>query len=470
MNDDGMETDEETGGAGTNSGAVDDEEFSRILDGESEENDDEDSDSGLEDPEKALKLQQDCQKRKRAQQNSQGTIRKVQRAVVGKKLPSQSGGLSRSIRNFVRFMMGMPATISEYPAAPNRSQWDLWHHWAETRYDKMVKHLAEYTEKHKEVSKSVFKEMYKDEVTHIRKNLSPPAFQAAPDVLNSDLNIPINVKKACEQEVRIAGFGRITFEWEARSFTASPWNATLGSILIKHYFNWAKSQPGTLWDDTSCMELILDRWVKGQGRLMSQAGRQEGKSAEELKAEKARKASISRIKSKIAEKRRAAAIKKMGNQPSLALLFNKETVSDWEDQTPPAKPKRIDLVWRSEAFKRCSHKLDEISLTMTKTTNESKSTRKLLQRDSVEVKPDVEPEFDQIPRKLPEDAYNANFLSNISLVEREHLDPQPGIDLEGKYQILEEMTRRGGPGAARSARGSIGDLGMSSLQGPSTGS
>jgi hypothetical protein len=41
MNDDGMETDDETGGAGTSSRAVDDEEFSRILDGESEENDDE---------------------------------------------------------------------------------------------------------------------------------------------------------------------------------------------------------------------------------------------------------------------------------------------------------------------------------------------------------------------------------------------------------------------------------------------
>ncbi|EFP85521.2 uncharacterized protein PGTG_11877 [Puccinia graminis f. sp. tritici CRL 75-36-700-3] len=154
---------------------------------------------------------------------------------------------------------------------------------------------------------------------------------------------------------------------------------------------------------------------------MSQAGQQEGKSTEELKAEKARKASISRIKSKIAEKRRASAIKKMGNQPLSALVFNKETMSDWEDQTPPAKPKRSDLVWRSEAFK------------------------------SVEFKPDVEPEYDQIPRKLPKDAYNANFLSNISLVEREHLDPQPGIDLEGKYRILEEMTRRGGPGAARSA-------------------
>ncbi|EFP93296.2 uncharacterized protein PGTG_19064 [Puccinia graminis f. sp. tritici CRL 75-36-700-3] len=211
MNDDGMETDEETGGAGTNSGAVDDEEFSRILDGESEENDDEDSDSGLEDPEKALKLQQDCQKRKCAQQNSQGTIQKVRRAVAGKKLPSQSGGLSHSIQNFVRFMMGMPETISEYPAAPNRSQWDLWHHWAETCYNKMVKHLGEYTEKHKEVSKSVFKEMYKDEVSRIRKNLSPPAFQAAPDVLNSDLNIPINVKKACEQEVRNRRFWTYNF-------------------------------------------------------------------------------------------------------------------------------------------------------------------------------------------------------------------------------------------------------------------
>jgi hypothetical protein len=107
------------------------------------------------------------------------------------------------------------------------------------------------------------------------------------------------VKKSCEQEIQLAGFGRLTFEWQARSFTASPWNGTLGTILIKHYYQWAKSQAGTLWDEASNMEKILDRWVQGQGKLMKKGDRSDGKSLDDLKREKARKASISRGKSKV---------------------------------------------------------------------------------------------------------------------------------------------------------------------------
>jgi hypothetical protein len=258
-----------------------------------------DSESEAEDPEAALKHQMEREKRKRNQDLSAGNTRKIRKLVVREKLPSQSSALCRSIRNFVQFMMGVPASIAAFPVEPTPSEWNSWHHWAENRYNKMMKHLDNFTETHKETPKPTFKKMYSDEVARIRKKISPPPFNPAPDVSNSNINIPINVKKACEQDIQLAGFGRVTFEWNSRSFTASPWNATLGSILMKHYYKWAKSQPGTIWEDVPSMEKILDRWVRGKGREMKKGNVVGEKSAEELRADKSKKTAITRMKTKV---------------------------------------------------------------------------------------------------------------------------------------------------------------------------
>ncbi|EFP79211.2 uncharacterized protein PGTG_05532 [Puccinia graminis f. sp. tritici CRL 75-36-700-3] len=221
------------GGAGN----ADDDEFDRMLGGGGEDHeDDEDSDSGIEDPTAALKHQVEREKRKRAHENSQANTRKGRKAVVGQQLPSQSGGLSRSIQNLIKFMMEMPASLSAYPAPPTKKEWDTWDNWTKNRYDKVTAHLKSFTEKNKEVAKPTLKKMYRNEMDRIRKHLTPPSFKPSGDVLNSAINIPIHVKKSCEQEIQLAGFGRLTFEWTARSFTASPWNGTLGTILIKHYY------------------------------------------------------------------------------------------------------------------------------------------------------------------------------------------------------------------------------------------
>ncbi|PLW47977.1 hypothetical protein PCANC_09368 [Puccinia coronata f. sp. avenae] len=112
------------------------------------------------------------------------------------------------------FMMGMPPSLSAYPPAPLTIEWDVWNTWATSRY-KMMNHLEEFTWRHEGAPKPVFKQIYKDEVARIRKNLSLPNFQPAANVVNSKINIPISIKKACKQDVQIAGFGGITFEWTA---------------------------------------------------------------------------------------------------------------------------------------------------------------------------------------------------------------------------------------------------------------
>ncbi|PLW31437.1 hypothetical protein PCASD_18544 [Puccinia coronata f. sp. avenae] len=254
-----------------------DADFEKML-ANNEVGNDEEQDSKSEteeDPTLSLQNQLICEKRKCDEDHARATVRKVRKVVVQEQLPSQSGALCQSIWNFVKFMMGMPPSPSAYPPAPLTVEWDVWNTWATSRYNKMMNHLEEFTRRHKGAPKPVFKQMYKDEVACIRKHLSPPNFQPAADVVNSKINIPISIKKACEQDVQIAG--------------------------------------------------------------------------------------------------RDVALKKMGNQPMLALLFRKETVLDWEDQPIPEKPKRFIPVWRSPAFKMCIQKLNQIALSTTNSTSELKS-------------------------------------------------------------------------------------------------
>ncbi|KAA1108771.1 hypothetical protein PGT21_025205 [Puccinia graminis f. sp. tritici] len=241
------------GGGTTGNRGGDDSDFDRILGGTADNILEDDEKSEPEDPEDILKYNLRAQREKRAHEKSQVNERRVRRVVVGKGLPNQSTALCRSIRNFTRFIMGMPESISAYPAPPDQEEWE-----------------------NKNLAKSVFQKVYQDEVSRIRKHLSPPSFTAAPDILSTELDVPLSIKKACEQDLQIAGFGRLTFEWQASSFNSSSWNASLATIVIKHYFNWAKSKPGVMWGEVGCMEQILDRWVRGQGKEIRRAHQTNG--------------------------------------------------------------------------------------------------------------------------------------------------------------------------------------------------
>ena len=172
---------------------------------------------------------------------------------------------------------------------------------------------------------------------------------------------------------------------------------------------------------------------------------------------------------KIANKRRDVALKKMGNQPMLALLFRKETFLEWEDQPIPEKPKRIIPVWRSPAFEMCIQKLNQIALSTTNSTSKLKSLTLLLEQNKEPIQR-PEPIFSEIPQRLPADAYDAGFYGGLSAVEKEHLDPIPGIELEEKARILNEMTVRRGQMVGGQAQGSSREMGGGASQGPTTGS
>lgn len=124
--------------------------------------------------------------------------------------------------------------------------------------------------------------------------MAPPPFTAAPDNTCFEADILISVKKAFEQDIHLAGFARVTFEWDSPA-SSSAWNSELGKILMKLYMSWAKTVPEIVFGEMDVMERVLIRWVKGQGKEMRMWQRVPEKFPEDMKCKKAAKVSRSRM-------------------------------------------------------------------------------------------------------------------------------------------------------------------------------
>ena len=129
----------------------------------------------------------------------------------------------------------------------------------------------------------------------------------------------------------------------------------------------------------------------------------------------------------IAQKRQGMALKRLKGEPTVALLFVKEKVSAWEDQPTKLKPIRVNPVWWSAKLATCAHKLDEITMRMSKTAASRKATCKLLERDGERSNKNYE--LHDVPRKLPLDAYDRAFLAGLLELDKQYLAPRKDINL-----------------------------------------
>lgn len=237
------------------------------------------------------------EKRKLDKVTSERELRRVRRMVTKAPLPNQSSAVARSLRQWVKFLMGMPADVSALPEPPSEVEVSKWQQWAPMRAKRVSEHLDGIRTKYGEKNKADGQLRYNEEVTRLRTMMAPPEFVPAPNVPSTD-NFPWSAKVTCELDVQRAGFSRITFQWHASSFKSSGWNAALSAIIVQHYTNWEKTQPGKVWDGLNNMSLLLERWVRGQGREIRRAEKL-GPKVEDNKIVKAKRTSIQRTKKKV---------------------------------------------------------------------------------------------------------------------------------------------------------------------------
>ena len=145
-----------------------------------------------------------------------------------------------------------------------------------------------------ELPKAESKRRYDEELARLRQSIPPPPFSSSPNVESTNFKIPFTTKLACENEIQFAGFGRITFQWHAKSFTSSTWNASLAGIILKHYAQWAKGQSEMVLEGMDSISGLLDRWVQGQGKELRKVVGLTAAEAENLKKVRAAKSAKSR--------------------------------------------------------------------------------------------------------------------------------------------------------------------------------
>ncbi|KNZ56965.1 hypothetical protein VP01_2276g1 [Puccinia sorghi] len=112
------------------------------------------------------------------------------------------------------FLLGMPETAWSYPNKPSEQEISLWAERRRTLYDRLKEHM----------------ETYETLAEFPKADITPPPFSSSPNVKCTNFKIPFTTKLACEKDIQLACFGRITFQWHAKSFTCLNWNASLPDL------------------------------------------------------------------------------------------------------------------------------------------------------------------------------------------------------------------------------------------------
>ena len=224
--------------------------------------------------------------------------RKFRQIVSKSSIPSHSSTVSRALRTFVCFLMGMPDDKLAFPKPPTELEVDLWSSMSDMRFDQLKNHLLAFKEKHAKDAKGTQRYLLEQEERRIRKVINPPPFTAARDATCKSTEIPVSIKKLCEQKLQQAGFSRVTFHWDATPFESSLWNKAIAVIIAECFTMWAQGVPGMSNCGLDTAIQMLGRWVSGQARAIKKAPG----SAEELrktKEEQAKKAQHFRMRKQV---------------------------------------------------------------------------------------------------------------------------------------------------------------------------
>ncbi|MBW0516133.1 hypothetical protein O181_055848 [Austropuccinia psidii MF-1] len=222
--------------------------------------------------------------------------------------------------------MGMPPSLDHFPPDPTNDEEEFHIHW--------VKNQATYIKTHLET----FEYGLRDH--------------------------PIIEKCACEKEGQLVGLKRITFRW-GTSFNNSTWNAAIADIISKKFFNWSQTQPSLHIKNPDQLNLLIEHWVNGRGKDMKKLS-ELGQAAEEVTA----------AHFKIAHQL-------FCQKSNFSAIYTEiKATSDVEDNSDLGKaPKRLVVVWCSEALILCTRQLDLAMTHGTKTQLEKNKVQRMVHRD-----------------------------------------------------------------------------------------
>ncbi|CAH7665867.1 hypothetical protein PPACK8108_LOCUS161 [Phakopsora pachyrhizi] len=244
------------------------------------------------------------------------------------------------------------------------------------------------------------------------KNIPPPLFHSSKDILSPPGGDPDSavVKRGCEMAIRQRGFPRITFDWNIKSLSSSPWNNSQSIILVEHYIGWVRSQKEISEVEISFLPKLLERWVINKGKEIESS---RGLSEEALTADK-----------KIKLQKAHSAQIFTSEFPRFIILFGYSgTTSEVEDGDDINQ-----FPWTLKPLWRIPKRLTPLSIY---TTAVDQEILKVM-------------EYKGVPVGLQSDVYAGEFVAGLSEIQNMELKKQPSCDLARFKAKLQQKLGLGG--------------------------
>ncbi|CAH7667429.1 hypothetical protein PPACK8108_LOCUS1829 [Phakopsora pachyrhizi] len=211
---------------------------------------------------------------------------------------------------------------------------------------------------------------------------------------------------------------KITFDWNIKSFSSSPWNNAQSIILV----------------EISFLPKLLERWVINKGNEIESSW---GLSEEALIADK-------KIKLQKAHCKQIPAQIFTSEFPRFIILFGDSgTTSEVEDGDDINQfPRTLKPLWRSQDFTDCCYLLDCCTKQTAVSSKKVNSTFNLYNRSGSR---DLESNGIQgVPVGLPSDVYAGEFVAGLSEIQNMELKKQPSCDLARVKAKLQQKLGLGG--------------------------
>ncbi|OAV87758.1 hypothetical protein PTTG_29288 [Puccinia triticina 1-1 BBBD Race 1] len=413
-----------------------------------------DSDSSSDIDAEVLESTAASKKKKRdAKDKEYQETKQISKIVKSTRIPHQASALATSVTQFIKHMMGLENSNSTLPEPPAKKEIVQWTNYTEDRKSIVIKKLKDNGElgrlgndtetssiENKKKPSATDKFMRKEKLAAVRKDgielvRYTPAIEIPPQARKQ--TISFQTKQTVDHEFQSKGFSRITFEWTARSLSASQWNAATATILVENWSRWYKTQVEDQKDLKENIMGIVERWFRNMRTSYLKQLRSvndspgESTSAQRTTTKKEVPAKSLKDRKKISEHRHQAACRLFPKNPKFTVLMkNYQTGSDYEDNDndPTQQRTRIIPHWRSEVFTDVLHQLDEAAKYFQKNAKGRRNLAELLRRGGAKVESTDAEEEIEVPKKLPIDCYNPDYLEKLAALGTRELkakDPMP---------------------------------------------
>ena len=241
--------------------------------------------------------------RKNVEKNEEDRQAEKQVRVMAWKavLAEHCNKISCGIQSFVKFFLGNPTKIQDYPPPPTPAELQALY-WVAQRTEAIKNKLDQIRQVLANNTPAEIDFMVNQAEKEIRKKIKMPPF--TPAIQKGDHKgqaVSTQTKADVERALALEGISRLTFNWEVKYRSESPWNSTVIKVLGSKAVEWLQRSVPISREEAGQAPAVIQQWVNTKCREIREAATLGGDNYDQIKAGKAAKAQFERWRKKVSQ-------------------------------------------------------------------------------------------------------------------------------------------------------------------------